>query len=109
MSKAKFISVGFCMVFLVFFAFACCPSVDKEMADAEAALQAARDAGAEGTPEYQAAAELIAKARAGAATGLTMGTAARPSTGAATGLAMDAPTRPASPLDTVADSRVILC
>jgi len=63
MSKAKFISFGFFMVFLVFFAFACGPNVDKEMADAEAALQAARDAGAEGTPEYQAAEELIEKAR----------------------------------------------
>ncbi len=63
MSKAKFISVGFCMVFVVLFAFACGPNVDKEMADAEAALQAARDAGAEGTPEYQAAEELIEQAR----------------------------------------------
>ncbi len=63
MSKAKFVSVGFFMVFLVFFAFACGPGVDKEMADAEAALQAARDAGAEGTPEYQAAEELIQQAR----------------------------------------------
>ncbi len=51
------------MVFIVLFAFGCGPNVDKEMADAEAALQAARDAGAEGTPEYQAAEELIAKAR----------------------------------------------
>ncbi len=63
MIKAKYISVGFCLVFLVFFAFACGPDVNKEMADAEAALQAARDAGAEGTPEYQAAEELIAKAK----------------------------------------------
>lgn len=63
MSKAKFITLGFSMVFIVLFAFACGPNVDKEMADAEAALQAARDAGAEGTPEYQAAEELIAQAR----------------------------------------------
>ena len=63
MSKAKFVSVGFLMLFVVLFAFACGPGVDKEMADAEAALQAARDAGAEGTPEYQAAEELIQKAR----------------------------------------------
>jgi len=63
MNKAKFISVAFSLVFVVFFAFACGPSVNKEMADAEAALQAARDAGAEGTPEYQAAEELIEKAR----------------------------------------------
>lgn len=63
MNKAKFISVAFCMVFVVLFAFACGPNVDKEMADAEAALQAARDAGAEGTPEYQAAEELIQQAR----------------------------------------------
>ena len=63
MSKAKFISVGLCMVFVVLFAFACGPNVDKEMADAEAALQAARDAGAEGTPEYQAAEDLIEQAR----------------------------------------------
>jgi len=63
MNKAKFVSVALCMVFVVLFAFACGPNVDKEMADAEAALQAARDAGAEGTPEYQAAEELIQKAR----------------------------------------------
>ena len=63
MSKAKFVSFGFLMLFVVVFAFACGPNVDKEMADAEAALQAARDAGAEGTPEYQAAEELIAKAK----------------------------------------------
>jgi outer membrane protein OmpA-like peptidoglycan-associated protein len=63
MSKAKFITLGFSMVFIVLFAFACGPNVDKEMADAEAALQVARDAGAEGTPEYQAAEELIAQAR----------------------------------------------
>ena len=62
-NKARFISVAFCMVFVVLFAFACGPNVNKEMADAEAALQAARDAGAEGTPEYQAAEELIQKAR----------------------------------------------
>jgi outer membrane protein OmpA-like peptidoglycan-associated protein len=61
--KAGFISVAFCMVFVVLFAFACGSNVNKEMADAEAALQAARDAGAEGTPEYQAAEELIEKAR----------------------------------------------
>ncbi|GJM16276.1 MAG: hypothetical protein DHS20C13_16030 [Thermodesulfobacteriota bacterium] len=63
MSKAKFVTVGFCMVFIVLFAFACGPNVDKEMADAEAALQAAQDAGAEGTPEYQAAEDLIQQAR----------------------------------------------
>ena len=63
MSKAKLVSVGFCMLFVLLFAFGCGPGVDKEMADAEAALQAARDAGAEGTPEYQAAEELIQKAR----------------------------------------------
>ncbi len=62
-NKARFISVAFCMVFVVLFAFACGSNVDKEMADAEAALQAARDAGAEGTPEYQAAEELIEQAR----------------------------------------------
>lgn len=62
-NKARFISVAFCMVFVVLFAFACGSNVDKEMADAEAALRAARDAGAEGTPEYQAAEELIEKAR----------------------------------------------
>ncbi len=41
----------------------CGSNVDKEMADAEAALESAREAGAEGTPEYQAAEELIQKAR----------------------------------------------
>ena len=55
MSKAKFVSVGFFMVFMVFFAFACGPGVDKEMADAEAALQAARDAGVEKAREMLAA------------------------------------------------------
>jgi outer membrane protein OmpA-like peptidoglycan-associated protein len=62
-NNARFISVAFCMVFVVLFAFACGSNVNKEMADAEAALRAAGDAGAEGTPEYQAAEELIEKAR----------------------------------------------
>ncbi len=63
MNKPRFMYVVFCMVFVALFAFACGSNVDKEMADAEAALQAARDAGAEGTPEYQAAEELIQQAR----------------------------------------------
>ncbi len=69
MSKARFITLGFSMVFVVLFAFACGSNVDKEMVDAEAALQAARDAGAEGTPEYQEAEELIEQARAMLAAG----------------------------------------
>jgi peptidoglycan-associated lipoprotein len=45
------------------FAVGCGSNLDKEMADAEAALQAAKDAGAEGLPEYQAAEELIEQAK----------------------------------------------
>ena len=63
MQKAKLISAGIGVLLAVVFIMGCGSNVDKEMADAEAALQAARDAGAEGLPEYQAAEELIAKAK----------------------------------------------
>ena len=63
MQKAKFISAGICVLLAAMFIMGCGSNVDKEMADADAALQAARDAGAEGLPEYQAAEELIAKAK----------------------------------------------
>ena len=63
MRKVKLLSTLVLIVFASMLVFGCGSNVDKEMADAEAALQAARDAGAEGLPEYQAAEELIAKAR----------------------------------------------
>ena len=50
-------------IFTLVIAVGCGSNLDKEMADAEAALQAAKDAGAEGLPEYQAAEELIEKAK----------------------------------------------
>jgi len=56
------VAVSFLLITLTF-AVGCGSNLDKEMADAEAALQAAKDAGAEGLPEYQAAEELIEQAR----------------------------------------------
>lgn len=56
------VAVSFLLITLTFAA-GCGSNLDKEMADAEAALQAAKDAGAEGLPEYQAAEELIEQAR----------------------------------------------
>lgn len=73
MQKAKLISAGICVLFVAMFIVGCASNVDKEMTDAEAALQAAREAGAEGLPEYQAAEELIAKARELMAAGDTQG------------------------------------
>ncbi len=63
MQRAWSISVAFTVLFVVFLAVGCGSNVDKEMADADAALEAARDAGAEGLPEYIAAEELIAQAK----------------------------------------------
>ncbi len=63
MERLWFIAASFCLVVTLMIAVGCGSNVDKEMADAEAALQAAKDAGAEGLPEYQAAEELIEKAR----------------------------------------------
>lgn len=71
MQKVRFFSAFLCIVVTLFLVAGCGSNLDKEMADAEAALQAARDAGAEGTPEYQAAEELIAKAREMMAAGNT--------------------------------------
>jgi peptidoglycan-associated lipoprotein len=56
------VAVSFLLITLMF-AVGCGSNLDKEMADAEAALQAAKDAGAEGLPEYQAAEELIEQAK----------------------------------------------
>lgn len=63
MERLWYVAASFCLVVTLMIAVGCGSNVDKEMADAEAALQAARDAGAEGLPEYQAAEELIEKAR----------------------------------------------
>ena len=41
----------------------CAPKADKELTDAEDALESAREAGAENTPSYQEAEELIARAK----------------------------------------------
>ena len=73
MPKVKLFSTVIFVVLASMLVFGCGSNVDKEMADAEAALQAARDAGAEGLPEYQAAEELIAKAREMMAAGDTAG------------------------------------
>ena len=56
-------ALSICFVLTLVLAIGCGSNLDKEMADAEAALQAAKDAGAEGLPEYQAAEELIEKAK----------------------------------------------
>lgn len=71
MQRARFISVAFTVLFVVFFVIGCGSNVDKEMADADAALESARDAGAEGLPEYIAAEDLIAKAKEMMAAGNT--------------------------------------
>ncbi len=73
MQKVKLFSTVMLVVLASVLVFGCGSNVDKEMADAEAALQAARDAGAEGLPEYQAAEELIAKAKEMMAAGDTAG------------------------------------
>jgi outer membrane protein OmpA-like peptidoglycan-associated protein len=63
MERLWFSAVSVCFIITLIFAVSCGSNLDKEMADAEAALQAAKDAGAEGLPEYQAAEELIEKAK----------------------------------------------
>ena len=63
MARLCSVAAGFCLVITLMFAVGCGSNLDKEMADAEAALQAAKDAGAEGLPEYQAAEQLIEQAR----------------------------------------------
>ena len=63
MARLWSVAAGFCLVITLMFAVSCGSNLDKEMADAEAALQAAKDAGAEGLPEYQAAEQLIEQAR----------------------------------------------
>lgn len=73
MHKVKLFSTAAIIIMASMLVFGCGSNVDKEMADAEAALQAAREAGAEGLPEYQAAEELIAKAKEMMAAGDTAG------------------------------------
>lgn len=73
MLKVKFFSTLALIIVASMLVVGCGSNVDKEMADAEAALQAAREAGAEGLPEYQAAEELIAKAKEMMAAGDTAG------------------------------------
>lgn len=63
MARLWSVAAGLCLVITLMFAVGCGSNLDKEMADAEAALQAAKDAGAEGLPEYQAAEQLIEQAR----------------------------------------------
>jgi len=48
---------------LGFYILSCAPKADKELNDAEEALQSAREAGAENTPSYQEAEDLIARAK----------------------------------------------
>ena len=48
---------------MVFSVIGCGPKADKELTDAEDALQSAREAGAENTPSYQEAEDLIARAK----------------------------------------------
>lgn len=71
MDKLWFVATSICLVLTLLIASGCGSNLDKEMADAEAALQAAKDAGAEGLPEYQAAEELIERAREMMAAGNT--------------------------------------
>jgi peptidoglycan-associated lipoprotein len=63
MGRLWYKAVSVCFLITLIFAIGCGSKLDKEMADAEAALQAAKAAGAEGLPEYKAAEDLIAKAK----------------------------------------------
>lgn len=63
MERLLSVAVGLCLIITLMVSVGCGSNLDKEMADAEAALQAAKDAGAEGLPEYQAAEELIERAK----------------------------------------------
>lgn len=69
MTSGKRIIIFFSVFLLVLYLAGCAGKVDKELGDAEDAKQEAIDAGAEGSPAYQEAEDLLAKAKELMATG----------------------------------------
>jgi len=63
MIKGKGILFFVMILVLGMYVVSCAPKADKELTDAEDALLAAQEAGAENTPQYQEAEELIARAK----------------------------------------------
>lgn len=63
MMKGKGILFFVMILVLGMYVVSCAPKADKELTDAEDALLAAQEAGAENTPQYQEAEELIARAK----------------------------------------------
>ena len=63
MTKGKGILFVVTVLLLGMYMVACAPKADKELTDAEDALLAAQEAGAENTPQYQEAEDLIARAK----------------------------------------------
>lgn len=63
MIKDKGILFVVTVLLLGMYIMACAPKADKELTDAEDALLAAQEAGAENTPQYQEAEDLIARAK----------------------------------------------
>ena len=63
MIKGKGILFFVMILVLGMYVVSCAPKADKELTDAEDALLAAQEAGAENTPQYQEAEDLIARAK----------------------------------------------
>ncbi len=63
MIKGKGILFFVMILVLGMYVVSCAPKADKELTDAQDALTAAQEAGAENTPQYQEAEELIARAK----------------------------------------------
>ena len=63
MMKGKGILFVVTVLILGLYVVSCAPKAEKELTDAEGALLAAQEAGAENTPQYQEAEELIARAK----------------------------------------------
>jgi peptidoglycan-associated lipoprotein len=63
MMKGKGILFVVTVLILGLYVVSCAPKADKELTDAEDALLSAQEAGAENTPQYQEAEELIARAK----------------------------------------------
>ena len=63
MIKGKGILFFVMILVLGMYVVSCAPKADKELTDAEDALLSAQEAGAENTPQYQEAEELIARAK----------------------------------------------
>jgi len=71
MVKGKGILFFVMILVLGMYVVSCAPKADKELTDAQDALTSAQEAGAENTPQYQEAEELIARAKELMAAGKT--------------------------------------